>query len=151
MFLMKKAFFLLSAILLLTGNSCSKKDKEDELTQDILFQMVVSAKWEIVLYAEDDDVLTSGFADYTFSFLSSNDIRATDGTNIHFGDWYVYENPSTVEGASDFIFHITFTEPENFVSLTGDWDVLSADAQSLQMQIARGEDGSIGRLIFNQI
>jgi hypothetical protein len=143
---MKKTLFLLLTMVLISL-SCTKKDKSDELTQDILFQMIVSATWEIYLFAEDDEIETSDFTNFKFTFLTTSVVKATDGTNTYEGTWYTVKD-NNEDSPDGLTFHISFEEPESFMSLTEDWSVISANQAEIRLKHVSGGDGTIDFLSF---
>ncbi|HEX2395918.1 MAG TPA: hypothetical protein VHI78_11275 [Bacteroidales bacterium] len=144
---MKNLFLLLSFVLLAV--SCSKEKNEIELTQDVLFQMIVSTPWQINLFIDDDIIETSDFEDYTFTFLTTNQVKATDGTNTSEGTWYVIQDGNE-DSESGLTYHIDFTAPESFTGLTEGWGVISATQELIRLQHTNAEDGSIDFLTFAQ-
>jgi len=134
-------------ILIFIPSSCTEKNKDDKLTQDILFQLAVSATWQILLFAEGDEIGTSDFDDYVFTFLTTNVVKAADGINTYEGSWYVVDNDDSFS-STGLTFHIAFTSPETFESLTKDWDVISATQEMIRLQHVSGGDGSIDYLTF---
>lgn len=123
---------ILSAILLF-ANCCSKDKKDDSLTQDLLFQMIVSIPWEIDLFTKGDEIVTSDFSGYSFTFTVGNVIIASNGTNEYLGSWYAI-NDNNPDSESGLTFHTVFTEPEAFAALTRDWAVISATQQMIRLQ-----------------
>lgn len=144
---MKYILILISFVLMTV--SCSKDKPEDELTSDILFQMVVSVPWKINLFVEDDNNETSHFEGYTFTFLVTNKVLATKGIDTHIGTWYVVDDGNE-DSESGLTFNIEFTAPESFVSLTEDWGVITATQEMIRLKHTSGGDGSIDYLTFTQ-
>lgn len=129
---MKKTAILVAAASILML-SCSKDKNDDELTRDIVFQMMVSVNWRIDLFTDDEEVRTSEFTEYTFDFLPTNQINANDGTNVIEGIWYVLDN-NNGDSESGLTVHIEFETPENFTGLSNEWAIISANQQMIRLQ-----------------
>lgn len=139
--------YILFISFLLVSVSCSKDKQEDKLTSDIFFQMVVSVPWEVNLFVEDDNIETSDFEGYTFTFLVTNKVKATKGTDTYEGTWYVIEEENK-DSEIGITFNIAFTAPDRFVSLTEDWGVITATQEMIRLKHTSGGDGSTDYLTF---
>jgi len=145
---MKNAALLPSVFLLLLSLSCSKENKDDdELTQDVMFQIAVAGTWKITLFAEGDQIETSNFQGYSFRFMSPSGVSAMNGTNVHSGAWGISKS-SGDDSPTGLKFNLTFTEPETFEALSEDWDVVSATTLKIELRHISGGDGSIDFLTF---
>jgi hypothetical protein len=120
---MNKALVIIFALALL---ACSKNKDEEKVTQEALFQMIVSVPWQVSLFAQGDSLLTENFTDYKFHFSTSSAVTAVKGANTAVGNWYSSKSDD-VQSKTGLTLNITFIEPPEFVSLTHGWDVLSAN------------------------
>jgi hypothetical protein len=118
--------------------ACSKNDDTEKLTRDILFQMTVSAKWQVSLYTNGDDIKTDDYTNYKFNFLTSNTVKATNGTNTYNGTWFS-DNTDNTQSTLGLILNIQFEAPEAFAVLSRDWDVISADQSTIRLRYINGE------------
>ena len=82
---------LLFAILFFASfGSCSKEDNLSKSADDIITQAsktVVTGTWIVSNYNEKGTNQTGNFANYKFTFLSNNTVKATNGTNTINGTW----------------------------------------------------------------
>src|SRR5512133_920 len=120
---MNKALAFIFALALL---ACSKNKDEEKVSQETLFQMMVSVPWQVSMFAQDDSLLTEDFTDYKFYFYTSSTVHAINGANTALGTWYSAKSDDA-QSKTGLTLNITFTEPQEFANLTHDWDVLSAD------------------------
>jgi hypothetical protein len=132
---MNKILLLFSMLALV---ACSKNDDTEKLTRDNLFQITVSAKWQVNLYANGDDINTDDYTNYKFSFLTSNTVKATNGTNTYNGTWYS-DNTENTQSTLGLILNIQFETPVAFAVLSRDWDVISADQSTIRLRNINGD------------
>jgi hypothetical protein len=133
---MNRILLLFSMLALV---ACSKNDDTEKLTRDTLFQMVVSAKWQVNLYSNGDNIKTDDYANYKFIFNTSNIAKATDSTNNYSGTWYA-DNTDNTLSTLGLILNIQFAAPEAFAALSRDWDVISADQGTIRLRYINGEN-----------
>ena len=132
---MNKILLLFSMLALV---ACSKNDDTEKLTRDNLFQITVSAKWQVNLYANGDDINTDDYTNYKFSFLTSNTVKATNGTNTYNGTWFS-DNSDEPQNKTGLILNIGFDAPETFADLSRDWEVLSAEQSTIRLRYINGD------------
>ncbi|HLO61075.1 MAG TPA: hypothetical protein VK179_20160 [Bacteroidales bacterium] len=132
---MNRILLLFSVLALV---ACSENNETEKLTRENLFQIAVSSKWQVNLYANGDDIKTDDYTNYKFNFLTNDSVKATNGTNTYKGSWYsgnTENTPSTL----GLIFNIEFETPETYALLSREWDVISADQGTIRLRYINGE------------
>ena len=98
--------------------SCSKKDDLSSITQG-----PVDGNWRVSLYFDNSDE-TNKFSGYNFTFNSSGQLTATNGSNTVTGTW--------TQGSSKF--NISFGTTPVFEDLNDDWLTVEKTSTSIKLK-----------------
>lgn len=150
---MKKALYsILAFAFVLTATSCSDDDDNSSgTTAEEVTSTITSGSWRITTFSEDGVDETTNFTGYNFVFGESNTITADNGTNTYTGAWAVTDDDSDDDNPSgDVDLDIIFSNPENFIDLSEDWDVIERTSSKVRLRHVSGGDGGTDYLTFER-
>ena len=144
---------IIAASFLFSTISCSDDpdDQAPPVTTNQLITTVNDGTWRITLFSEDGIIATSDFTDYNFTFLSNNVVSATNGNTTYNGTYAIMSSNSNDDNPdSNLDFELNFLSPDDFTSLSEDWDVVQTSGNKIQLRHISGGDGSVDLLTFEK-
>ena len=147
--------FLIAAIFWITSViSCSTRSDDDSTspvnTPSSVINIVNNGTWKVTYYFENNQIKTSTFSGYNFTFGANNLLTANNGTNNYTGIWSVTDSNSNDDNPSDLHFNIGFTTPAQFQELTDDWDIIEKSATEIKLRDVSGGNGGTDLLTFTK-
>ena len=141
---------LLFAILFFASfGSCSKEDNLSKSADDIITQAsktVVTGTWIVSNYNEKGTNQTGNFANYKFTFLSNNTVKATNGTNTINGTWKTGTDDSNAK------FNLSFSAANGpFEEISEDWRIVEITASKIDLHHISGGNGGQSLITFIKI
>ena len=130
-------------------SSCSKDDSNPSVTNTVV-STVTAGTWKITYFFDTNEVETSNFSGYNFTFGSNNILSASNGSNTYNGSWSIMNNNSTDDSLDDVDFMISFVSPVNFEELSEDWEILSRTTSKIELKHVSGGNGGTDLLTFEK-
>lgn len=112
-----------------------------------LADVLIDGSWFVTLLNDDGNDETCDYQAYEFTFNNDFTVMAVSPNNTVNGTWNVTNSSSGV----DLVLNFDITGPNDpFDDLNDDWDVLSFDAQSIQLIDVSGGNGGTDYLNFGR-
>ena len=140
-----KATFLL--LMLSIGLFSCKKDDDSNttITTVNLSATATTGSWRVTYYYDDNQVETSNYAGYAFTFAGGNVVTATKaGSPTVTGTWATGTDNSKVK------LILSFATPATFNELSDDWHVTSRTDTKIVMTHVSGGNGGTDFLTFEK-
>ena len=120
--------------------------------------MAQSGTWRITYFWDKDKDETDHFAGFAFTFNVNGTLIAVKGNTTVNGTWSVIDDSgnssSDDDGNStdDDDFNILFSVPRSsdFDDLNDDWDIISANANKIELTDVSGGNGGVDFLTFEK-
>jgi len=148
---LKLTSLLIGFYFLLFGVSCSKDDDNTtNSTQNQVQTNLQNGTWRITKFIDSGTDETNQFTGYNFTFKSSGDLNATNGTNNNNGTWSIKDSNSNDDSQDDLDFIINFNLTNDFKDLNDDWDFISQSSAKIELINVSGGNGGTDYLIFEK-
>lgn len=146
---------LLAGFVSVSFVGCDNDDGSDDDSSDMSRSAVEntaeSGTWEITKFIDSGKNETDDYAGYEFTFGSSDDLTATNGSNTINGTWNVTgDNSNDDDNGDDLDFVISFSSPQNFKELSDDWDIKDRTSSKIELKDVSGGDGDVDELTFKK-
>ena len=145
---MKNLIYL--SILLFTLGCGDDPNPDENPKVEEVESIVSNGKWQITYFFDTDEEETDKFTGYTFQFLPSGSVVATDGPASVSGAWSVTDQADTND-AEDIGFSISFTTAPLLNELSDDWEIISATNTIVELRHISGGNGGTDLLTFEKI
>ena len=139
----------LSILLFILGCGDDPNPEENPKIEEVK-SIVLNGKWQIVYFFDTDEEETDKFTGYTFQFLPSGSVVATDGPGSVSGAWSITDQ-SNSNGHSDIDFNISFTTAPLLDELSEDWEIISTSNTKIELRHISGGNGGTDLLTFEKI
>lgn len=140
--------------MLTTAMTCNNNDdspSNNSVDPTPVINTVNNGNWRITLYNDSGSIETNNFANYIFTFGTSNVLTAVNGSTTVTGIWSVTSDNSNDDSPSnDLDFNIAFSAPVNFAELTEDWNIISYNATKIELIHVSGGNGGTDYLTFEK-
>lgn len=144
--------------LMFMSATCSSSDDDEILNNaseiSTIKSRATSGTWKVTYYYDTDHEETSNFTGYTFTFSTSGVLTATNGVNTYTGSWSVSDDSSSSSSSSSsdnhIEFRVSFSSPNNFESLSEDWEITSHSASKIVLTHVSGGNGGTDFLTFEK-
>lgn len=151
---MRNLKLLFVAISLVLITSCDS-DKDDILSTDAqvneLRILMQNNTWHVSNFVKNNNDLTADYTDYAFNFDENNVLRAVSEDTEIDGTWRVSNNSgSQTDSYFDVDFNIFFSPEGKFGQLAGDYMVISANAETINLQLGENLTGNEALLSFSK-
>ena len=135
--------------------SCSEDDSNNTGSTQDLTAMANTAKtgnWRITYFFDTDTDETSNFTGYVFNFKDGGTVTASNGTRTVNGTWSITDSNSSGSSSDDADFNIFFNVPQDddFEDLNDDWDIVSINANKIELIDVSGGNGGTDNLRFEK-
>lgn len=155
---------LLGCILMLTTASTCHNDDDDapivvNPTNNNATAVANTAQqgtWRITYFYDTDHEDTAHFTNYTFTFAQNGVLTAANGTNTYTGSWSVTndhdgdDDDSGNHSSNDVDFNVFFSSPNDFAELSEDWDIVTYNANRIELIHVSGGNGGTDHLVFEK-
>ena len=118
--------------------------------QNTISTNVQSGTWRITLFEDSGVDETNNFTGYNFTFNSSGDLNANNGSTDYNGTWSITNSNSNDDNLDDLDFNINFNLSNNFQDLNDDWDFVSQTATKIELIDVSGGNGDTDYLTFEK-
>lgn len=147
-----KLLFVAVSFIFIT--SCDS-DKDDILSTaaqvNELRILMQNNSWHISSFVKNNDDLTADYTDYAFNFDENNVLRAVSSVNEIDGTWRVSnDSGSETDSYFDVDFNIFFSPEGKFGQLAGDYSVISANAETIKLNLGENISGNTAMLSFSK-
>jgi len=139
-------FFLGSIILL---GACSK-DESPSPVKNQIESNIQKGTWQITKFIDSGVDETSHFTGYSFTFLSSGVLSASNGSNTYEGTWSITDSNSNDDSQDDLDFNINYNLANDFDDLTEDWEFITQSATKIELIHTSGGGGGTDYLTFEK-
>jgi len=111
----------------------------------LLIDTLSDGEWFVAEYLDDGADETADYNGYTLTFDASGIVEASNGSNQFNGTWMVALDGGQLELTLDFGTQIPFDE------FNDDWDVLTFNATSVELEDISGGGGGTDNLRFEKL
>ena len=100
-----KSILLVTLIGIFSLSSCKKKDDKikNEMTDNIQ-----SGSWRVTNFIDSGNDETNNFSGFNFTFNSSGQVTAINGSTTHTGTWSISDSNSNDDSMDDLHFNLFF-------------------------------------------
>lgn len=109
-----------------------------------LNDILLNGPWYVASYLDDGDDETYDYYGYNLTFINDGSVVAENGVNTFNGSWSIIGS-TTQELVLDFGIQIPFDE------FNDDWDVLSFNETTINLEDVSGGGGGTDTLIFQKL
>ena len=152
---------IIATAVLFSVLACSSDDTNNtntETSADQIRDIAINGTWRISYFFDTDEVETSNFAGYVFTFQEDGALVAVKTDTTVTGSWSVLDDSSNSSSdddgnsTDDDDFIITFPVPESsdFDDLNDDWDIISVSANKIELTDVSGGNGGTDFLTFEK-
>ena len=142
--------FLIVAGLLFINCSSDNDSAENNTQKNDIENNLKSGSWMITEYIDDGVDEAYHYDGYEFTFEAGGALTATNGVNSYTGTWSI-SSDSDDDSQSDYDFVIFFSGPANFEELSDDWDMMTHNANTIDLYDVSGGDGTTDYLTFKRL
>jgi len=142
-----KSILLVTLIGIFSLSSCKKKDDKikNEMTDNIQ-----SGSWRVTNFIDSGNDETNNFSGFNFTFNSSGQVTAINGSTTHTGTWSISDSNSNDDSMDDLHFNLFFNLTNNFEDLNDDWDINSQSENKIELIDVSGGNGGTDYLTFEK-
>jgi len=123
--------------------SCSN-DEKPGVDPTAVSQTATQGTWRISYFWDTDKDETLNFSGFNFTFSSGGVVTAVKDATTATGTWGVRVDDGVVK------FDLLFTDPVDFVDLSGDWKVLERTDSRIKLEDVSGGNGGTDYLTFEK-
>ncbi|MGQ2981920.1 hypothetical protein [Flavobacterium sp.] len=149
---MERSKIFIAAVFAGLAFSCSDEDSKTTNTATVqeVFDTMSVGKWKVINFVDGGNDHTADYAGFIFRFnKNTSAISAVNGGTTYTGMWSVTSEDDG-DATSDVDFNINFTEPDDFMELSDDWDVVELGVNMVKLKDVGDESDGTDYLTFEK-
>jgi hypothetical protein len=123
--------------------SCDDDDDSPAISPSEVSETMVSGNWRVSYYQDRDDVETSDFAGYSFTFTTGGVAVASKNATDVVGAWSTTDSSNKVKVILSF-------PGSPLDELSEDWEVIQRSSTEVKLRHVSGGDGHTDYLTFSK-
>lgn len=143
---MKSTFFFVVIASLVLGFAC----KNTTSVQTSIEDNAINSTWKITKFVDSGKDETSAFSAYSFTFVNTSEVKASNSTTTIAGTWLITDSNSKDDSQDDLHFVLNFPATNNFDNLNEDWNFISQSATKIELTDVSGGNGGTDYLTFEK-
>ncbi|MBC7937844.1 MAG: hypothetical protein H7Y86_21055 [Rhizobacter sp.] len=143
---MKQALnFIVAGLLLVHISSCSKDDDNNNGgASEAVATSLQSGTWRVTSYVDNGTDETSDFSSFSFTFVNSGTVAASNTLSIATGTW------DTGVDDSKHKLLLAFNNSALFDEISEDWEIVAQSSTQVNLRHISGGNGETDLLVFQK-